>query len=165
MKTIVSLSRSALYSLALLTLLFFVATNSFAATFNPATVEQLIMDIQTANSNGEADDINLVPLMVYTITGMETGVPFIGNGNNGLPIIINEGMGNGITINGNGATIERDPSLFTTDPCDGPVATEFRILQINPGARLILNNVDIENGCVQGIDSERYGAGFLMVEH
>ena len=60
--------------------------------------------------------------MTYTITGAETGVPFSdGIGNNGLPIILSDN-GNSLTINGNGATIERDPALFADpmDPCSGP---------------------------------------------
>jgi len=39
-----------------------------AAVFSPATTQELIDDITTANSNGEPDTINLVPGMIYTIT-------------------------------------------------------------------------------------------------
>jgi len=119
-----------------------------AAIFNPITTLELIDTINTANTNTENDAINLVPGMVYTITGMEPGVPFVGvAGNNGLPIILSDG-GNTITINGNGATIRRSPALFTDpdDPCSG-AGLEFRIFELDTGAELILNDLTLRNGC------------------
>jgi len=119
-----------------------------ASIFNPTTTLELIDAINTANTNTENDAINLVPGMVYTITGMEPGVPFVGvAGNNGLPIILSDG-GNTITINGNGATIRRSPTLFTDpqDPCSG-AGLEFRIFELNTGAELILNDLTLRNGC------------------
>ena len=119
-----------------------------AANFFPTSVEELIEDIQTANSNNQADDINLVPGMVYTITGNEPGVPFNnGNGNTGLPLLLGDN-GNPLTINGNGATIERDPSLFSIPdlPCSGD-GLEFRIFELITDAVLILNDMTLRNGC------------------
>jgi len=119
-----------------------------AAIFNPTTTLELIDTINTANTNTENDAINLVPGMVYTITGMEPGVPFVGvAGNNGLPIILSDG-GNTITINGNRATIRRSPALFTDpdDPCSG-AGLEFRIFELDTGAELILNYLTLRNGC------------------
>ena len=123
-----------------------------ADTFNPATVEQLVLDIQTANANGEDDVINLVPNMVYTITAGAGGGPFSdGNGQNGLPIILSDG-GQKLTINGSGATIQRDPTLFSNDPndqCSGP-GIDFRIFQFNPGTDITLDALTISNGCSPG---------------
>ena len=107
-----------------------VSNVSYDAIFNPTTVEELISDIQTANTSGEDDVINLVPNGVYTITGNGPGVPFSGSSDNGLPPILADG-GNSLTINGNGAIIERDPNLFTDpdDPCSGS-GEKFRIFDI-----------------------------------
>ncbi len=65
-------------------------------------------------------------------------------GANGLPLITSE-----ITLNGNGATIERDAGLAcnldeTTD------AGEFRIAFVDNGADLTLNDVTLRNGCADG---------------
>lgn len=118
------------------------------ATFNAATVAELITAIQQANANSEADTINLTGT-TYNLTA-----PFAGNPNGpngfalgatGLPFITSP-----ITINGNGATIQRSPSA--TDP--------FRIFYIagpnpqggdvpaNPSGNgnLTLNNVILQNG-------------------
>ena len=81
-----------------------------AAEFNVACdVTQLINAINTANGNGEADTINLAAGCPYTLTDG----PFLADGSNGLPSIASE-----ITINGNGATIERSseggtPGVFS----------------------------------------------------
>jgi len=119
-----------------------------AAIFNPNSTLELIDAINIANTNTESDEINLSPGTVYTITGMEPGVPFVGlAGNNGLSIILSDG-GNTITINGSGATIKRSAALFTDpqDPCSG-AGLEFRIFELNAGAELILNNLTLRNGC------------------
>lgn len=122
-----------------------------AATFNPTTSQELRAAIGNSNPT-ESNTINLVPGMTYTITGLEGGGLFTDghNGDNGLPIIIST-SGNSLTINGNGATIERDPALFTdpNDPCSGAGA-KFRLFQINAtatGATLIINDLGIRNGC------------------
>jgi CSLREA domain-containing protein len=68
-----------------------------------------------------------------------------------------------ITIQGNGATIQRDPSL----PCtvNDTQTGEFRIFAVHPGGRLELQTVTVRNGCAPeyrgtgGIES--YGGGIL----
>ncbi len=101
--------------LLLLTALAFVllplskAPTANAAVFAPTTVAELIAAINSANGNAEADVINLVPGMTYSLTEVDNDVLWP----NGLPIISSD-----ITINGNGATIERSggnpptPALF-----------------------------------------------------
>ncbi|MEC4982653.1 MAG: Ig-like domain-containing protein [Oscillatoria sp. PMC 1068.18] len=111
------------------------------ATFNPTTTEELIQAIQDANASAEADTINLDAGATYTITGDETGVPFsnvrretpqlITNGVSGLPSITSE-----ITINGNGATIERE---------DG-ASENFRLFYISSDGNLTLDSVTLQGG-------------------
>ena len=145
-----------------LSLFIFSALLTKAATFNPANVTQLIADIQTSNTNGENDVINLIPGMTYSITGVEPGVPFsqLFRGNNGLPIIESDNN-HKLTINGDNSTIQRDTSLFTIpdDPCSGD-GLKFRFLQVNPGADLRLNGITFRYGC-PNIDLQ--GTGFETV--
>jgi len=54
-----------------------------------------------------------------------------------------------LTIQGNGATIRRDPAL--TCNLDGTVAVgEFRIFEVHSGGNLTLQNVRVTNGCADG---------------
>jgi hypothetical protein len=106
-----------------------------AATFNIADgdVTALINAINTANGNAEADTINLAAGGTYTLTAVDNDT----DGPNGLSSIADDGAGNGITINGNGATIQRSSAGGTPD---------FRILHVAPGGDLTLNDVTITNG-------------------
>ena len=122
--------------------LFFSFQTSHAANFNPANTQELIDDIITANSNDEDDVITLQTF--YQIDGTETGVPFAGTGNNGLPVILPDdtsGTAHSITIVGGGQTIGR---LDTLD-CMGE--DKFRIFEIASGATLILDRVTLRFGC------------------
>ena len=135
-----------LFAIPFITTLF-ILSPAHSAVFNPGNVADLISAIQTANGNMEDDVINLVPGMVYTITAGAGGGPFNnGAGNNGLPIIEPDD-GSSITIIGNGATIQRDPALFTTEPCDSDPPLRFRIFQVNSGSDLLLTGLTIQNGC------------------
>jgi uncharacterized repeat protein (TIGR02543 family) len=60
---------------------------------------------------------------------------------NGLPEIHTQ-----ITINGNAATIQRDPALFSGTACGGAGA-KFRIFYVSGLGDLILNNLTLQNGC------------------
>src|SRR4030095_971773 len=74
-----------------------------AAEFSCGNVTCLIAKINEANTNADADTINLDP-GTYTLTSIDTGVS---PNANGLPIITSD-----ITINGDDAVttiIERDP--------------------------------------------------------
>jgi uncharacterized repeat protein (TIGR02543 family) len=69
---------------------------------------------------------------------------------NGLPEIHNQ-----ITINGNAATVQRDPALFSGTACGG-VGAKFRILYVSSLGDLTLTNVTLQNGCA---NAGGFGAG------
>ena len=102
------------------------------AVFNVANgdVATLIADITLANANNQADTINLAAGGTYNLT---TAI-VTGTGNNGLPIVTPDtaNPANTLTIEGNGATIQRTG-----------VGT-LRILQIT--GVLNLDQVTISNG-------------------
>jgi hypothetical protein len=85
-----------------------------AATFNigDGDVAGLIGAIQTANTNGDpVNVINLAPKGTYTLTAVAENPPeFNSAGAVGLPVV----RGN-VTINGNGATIQRSTASGTPD--------------------------------------------------
>jgi hypothetical protein len=88
-------------------------------------VPALIAAINTAEGNGQADTMNLAAGCTYTLTAVDN----VTDGPNGLPNVTTQ-----ITINGNGAIIERAG------------ATNFRIFHIAAGGDLTLNDVTIRNG-------------------
>nr|BAL54672.1 polymorphic outer membrane protein [uncultured Acetothermia bacterium] len=94
-----------------------------------------------------ADIIELASSSTYTMTFYVDG----DEGLNGLPSITSQ-----ITINGNGATIERSSSL--TCDLDGRVAgaEEFRIFRVSSTGNLTLNSVTLKNGCADGDNPGSY---------
>jgi hypothetical protein len=119
------------------------------ALFNPANVADLIAAINAANTNGENDVINLTPGATYTLTAVDNNVT--GNGPTGLPTILNDGT---LTINGNGAIIERDST-----------APSFRIFFCEAGSNLTLNNLTLRNGiAVSGGFLTRFGGAICTVQ-
>ena len=98
-------------------------------------VTELINAINTANGSEGGDTINLAAGCIYTLTAVDNDT----DGPNGLPSITST-----ITINGNGATIQRDPS-FTCPDVSNP---EFRIFHVAASGNLTLNDVTVSNGCV-----------------
>src|SRR5688572_5272282 len=72
-------------------------------------VPGLIAAITEANGNGEADTIDIAGTFTLTDVYNDTVET---NGANGLPVILADG-GNGLTINGNGAIIERSAEELT----------------------------------------------------
>jgi len=91
-------------------------------------VAALINAITTANGNGEADIINLAADGTYTLTAVDNNT----DGPNGLPSITSE-----ITINGNGATIQRSSAGGTP---------AFRIFHVAAGGNMTLNDLTVTNG-------------------
>jgi CheY-specific phosphatase CheX len=91
----------------------------------------LIAAINTANASAGADTIELGG-GTYTLTEQRTpcGDP------SGLPVITSA-----ITINGNGATIQRDPTVL-----DGVSPLRFRVMALASGADVTLNNLTIAHG-------------------
>lgn len=105
-----------------------------AAEFDPTTTEELIAAIDASNANAEADVINLVADQTYTLDEVSDDDPDFGA--SGLPPITS-----GITINGNGATIER--SSVTDTPA-------FRIFFVDgrtpETADLTITNLTVSGG-------------------
>jgi hypothetical protein len=99
-----------------------------AAEFSCGNVTCLIAEINTANSNGEANTINLDP-GTYTLKSIDNST----NGPSGLPIITSD-----ITINGEDAAttiIERDPGSLP-----------FRIFAVAVSGKLTLNGLALVGG-------------------
>ncbi|MBA2377289.1 MAG: hypothetical protein H0V75_14380 [Rubrobacter sp.] len=84
--------------------------------------------INAANQNNEADTISLADNGTYTLTEVDNTA----EGSNGLPQIASE-----ITIEGNGATIQRSDA-------DGTPA--FRILRVSDDGNLTLESTTISGG-------------------
>lgn len=110
-----------------------VAAPANGVTFNVADGDTagLFDAILQSNGNIYADTINLAPGGTYTLT---TGA-VNADGPSALPSITSA-----ITINGNGALLQRDP--FAT--------TDFRMLRINLSGNLIVNDLTIANGQSNG---------------
>jgi fibronectin-binding autotransporter adhesin len=133
-----------------LTLIVFTSDHvARAAVFNipNGDIAALKNAITSANGNGQADTINLAGVGTYTLTAVDNSM----SGANGLPVIGNDVAGVDLTINGNGATIQRN---------DSPGAPEFRILQVDNGT-VNVSNLTIVNGKVSGGFPAAAGAGIL----
>ncbi|HEY7308797.1 MAG TPA: choice-of-anchor Q domain-containing protein [Gemmataceae bacterium] len=115
------------------------------AVFNVGAgdVATLIADINIANSNGQSNTINLTK-STYDLKAVNN----FWYGPTGLPAISSD-----LTIHGNGATIERDPT-----------APAFRLFYVSGGlelspAVLRMDNVTLEGGLAKGGDSDFGGGG------
>jgi hypothetical protein len=145
-----SFSRSAkLFSFALLGLLalsIIPSFTSYTAAFNipNGDVNALKAAINQANASSGKDEINLAAGGTYNFNAEDNEVIEIISGDiyaygpNALPQI-----NSNITINGNGATLQRDP-LFSS--CND--SNELRTFWVNETGKLTLNNVIMKNGCV-----------------
>lgn len=114
-----------------------------AEIFNIADSDEagLIQAINDANANAEADEINLAPGSIYTLTVVDNST----DGDNGLPSITTE-----ITINGNGAIVRRTAAGFP----------QMRIFHVSVGGNLTLNDVSLRNGrAIDGGNSAAERAG------
>lgn len=108
-----------------------------ACTFDvPCDSFELVDTIHKANKNKVDDTLELAAGCIYELTWIED----MTNGNNGLPQIVS-----GITINGNGATIQRAED-----------ADHFRIFQVGSKSTLTLNDLTIRNGYADGTGSSSY---------
>jgi predicted outer membrane repeat protein len=103
-------------------------------------VAGLIAAINTANTNNQADTIDLAAGCTYTLTAINN----TGDGPNGLPMIVSDG-GNALIINGNGATITRVG------------AASFRLIYVASGATLSIQNLTLSNGQNDGGAALNYG--------
>lgn len=113
-----------------MTLVFFLylATSSalVATYFTPVDVADLINSINTANTNGQADVIDLSNGPFDLSSTYDTL-----DGNNGLPSILNDGH----------PIMVRDGKIRRTAG-----GHDFRLFRIDADAELILENVELENG-------------------
>ncbi len=110
-------------------------TPVLAASFTVNSAAGLINAINTANTNNADDVITLSANIILTA---------VDNGLNGLPVIQTD-SGHSLTIEGSGYTISRSGA-----------APDFRILQVGPGANVIINDLTITGG------SNAPGAGINM---
>jgi predicted outer membrane repeat protein len=120
-----------------------------APTAEAATIEvpcdpvQLIAALNSANSSAGPDTLYLAPKCTYTLAEVDNET----NGPNGLPSI-----SSAITVNGNGAIIERSSDAGTP---------EFRILHVAEGGELELNRLTIRHSSwAGGIEND---AGHLTI--
>ena len=106
-----------------------------AATFNIADgdVAGLIAAIQTANANGETNILNLAPNGHYVLTTVADSSPdYQSSGAAGLPYVRSQ-----LTINGNGATIQRSTASGTPN---------FVIIEVSGYTPAAQNNC--QTGCI-----------------
>ncbi len=103
------------------------------ATFNVANgdVAGLKSAITTCNSNAQDDTIELAAGGVYILSARDSFL-------NGLPQLGPDG-GHKLTIHGNGATIQRVPSIDDS-------AHHFRIFETKSGANVTLTGLTLTNG-------------------
>ncbi|MBD2768945.1 hypothetical protein IC235_13705 [Hymenobacter sp. BT664] len=108
-------------------------------TIPNGNVAALVAAINTANTNGQADVINLATNGLYVLNTVNYTSQNPGNtgyeGPRGLPNILNDVTGLDLTINGNGATIQRS----TTAPSFGLFSC---------AGQTIFNNLTFRNGDV-----------------
>ncbi|MBI1785241.1 hypothetical protein HYR69_08865, partial [Candidatus Sumerlaeota bacterium] len=113
--------------------------NCQAATFNVSNVSQLISAINSANSNGQSNDVINMTTGTYTLTAVDN------SGENGLPIISTS-----ITINGNGSTLTRSAA-----------APVFRIFYISFFGVAELHNLIISGGKTAATFSDPSGGAIF----
>jgi hypothetical protein len=108
------------------------------STYYAATATDLIADINSANKGGAVSTIVLTAPTTspYALTAVNN----TSNGANGLPVIKR-----GLTIQGNGDTIERN------------AAAAFRLFGVASGASLTLENVTLQDGLAFGSGSSAEG--------
>jgi len=100
-----------------------------------------------------ADTIELAAGSTYTLTNAQLYL----SASTGLP-----GIRSTLTVNGNGATIERDRTLFIAEACDnGP---GFRLLQIGDIGNLTLRNATLRYGCAAQAGGAIHNHGTLVLE-
>jgi hypothetical protein len=116
-------------------------------TYNVSTVDELKTAINTANTTPEDDVINLTK-GVYSLTTVDnnTSDGFASDAN-GLPTPTDITVGGKLTLNGNGAIIERSTA-----------APAFRFFYVPSNSNLTLNDLTFRNG-----EADRRGEQFMLV--
>ena len=124
------MNRASLSFFLLLTLLVCGSVSAQINIINVTNVAGLKAAINTANSDGEDDIINLAT-GTYTLTTIDN----LTIGSNGLPVIGTD-SNHSVTIHGHGSTITRSGS------------TPFRILQMAASSRVFIDSLTISNGLI-----------------
>lgn len=101
------------------------------ASYAAANVAELIGAINAANASAEPDTIALEAGATLALTAVNNTV----DGPSGLPVIT--AGGGGLTVIGNGSTIERSSATGTPS---------FRLFNVAPDASLTLNNLTVRGG-------------------
>jgi hypothetical protein len=104
----------------------------------------LLAAINTANADSQADTIALAANSTYNLTAVDHNGS---NGPDGLPVVTTT---HGLTIQGNGATIERSSAAGTP---------QFRILEVQPNAIATLQGLTIANGSVTEAPANGFSGG------
>jgi hypothetical protein len=99
------------------------------ANFTAADVAELIAYVDASNASPEADTIALAPGTTYTLTQASGWLTGLGVG----------AAGGGLTIVGNGDTIQRSGTA---------AFPEFRLFQVGAGASLSLANLTLQGGAI-----------------
>jgi hypothetical protein len=115
------------------------------ASWTAATVSELIQYMKEANDAPGPDDITLVAGATYTLTAVNNTT----HGWTGLPVATG---GDGLTIVGNGATVERSTAAGTP---------AFRLLDVAAGASLTLQNLALQGGLTLGYWSVAASGGAI----
>src|SRR5215207_2654293 len=100
------------------------------AAWTAATVAELVQHIDDANALPGPDTITLAPGATFSLTAVNNTT----HGPTGLPVVTD---GDGLTIVGNGATIERGTAAGTA---------AFRLFDVAAGAALALHGVTLQGG-------------------
>ncbi|MGB7711304.1 MAG: DUF4347 domain-containing protein, partial [Microcoleus sp.] len=109
------------------------------ATFNVAAGDVVGLKKAITDANATlADDIIELAAGTYNLTTVDNTVTS-NLTTNGLPALVGSTIGGKLTINGNGATIQRDTAASTP---------AFRLFYVPSGGDLTLNNLTLQNGKV-----------------
>jgi hypothetical protein len=118
------------------------------AAWTAATVAELVQHINDANATPGADTITLAARATYTLTAVNNTA----HGWTGLPVATD---GAGLTVVGNGATIQRSTA-------DGTPA--FRLLDVALGGSLSVQNLTLQGGLAVGYGSVAAAGGAIRNE-
>jgi hypothetical protein len=118
------------------------------ASYNAATVPELIAAINAANQTPEADTIVLSSQATYTLTQVNNNA----DGFNGLPVV---GATEDLTILGNGSVLQR--STATGVPF-------FRLFDVAAGGTLRLESLTLQGG-LERSGGAVYSRGDLVLDH
>ena len=119
------------------------------STYTAATTVDLIADIAAANKAGGTNTITLTANTTFVLTAVNNTTK--GLGPNGLPIVGGSKADN-LSIVGNGDVIERSTNAGTS---------VFRFFQVAKGSSLTLQNVELQNGLLQGTGSAAASGGAI----